>query len=58
MAYPNITHIVKVKINNSELRFEAHNFVEDDFFVNFTDKFGKNLRYNKSVVTCIEEVSK
>lgn len=58
MVYHNITHIIKIKSNDSELRFEAHNVVEDDIFISFTDKFGKKLRYNKSVIICVEEVSK
>lgn len=55
-TYLNKTYIIRINLSNNILRFEGSNLEEDEFFLSFTDKFGRKLKYNKSTVVAVEEM--
>ena len=53
----NKTYIIRVLINNSLLTYTGKIIsLEDDFFITFLDKYGKEISVNKTTIQSYEEV--
>jgi len=52
-----VNYKIVVEVEGKILTFTAKDISEDDWSISFTDKFGKNLKYNKKNVISCEEVS-
>jgi len=53
---PNRTYLIRILINNQLLTYTGKIKEIDDFFIIFTDKFGKEICANKNTIQSVEEV--
>lgn len=54
----NRTYTIRVLINNQLLTYTGTIISEGDFFVEFKDKFGRNVSVNKTTIQSFEEISR
>jgi len=51
----NKTYIIRVLINNNLLTYSGKILSEDDFFIEFLDRYGKKVSVNKNTIQSFEE---
>ena len=54
----NKKYIIRVEVKDRLLTYEGEIVSQDDFFITFIDKFGKEWSYNKNTIVSFEELSK
>jgi hypothetical protein len=47
---------IRIEVKDQIFTYDCLVTAEDEHFVSFTDKFGKNWQYNKSNILSMEEI--